>query len=144
MKIEPYTRNNSERGCGLTWKHFYALIDSKTLMLIWWKSSGKELWYSDCDPLIGPFQSLRVSWDTTLKIPSGRSSIVVNQDHGWTFLLSEASQPRTLPSKHTTLFKLCNNVVDIQTTLYQRQNDVVCLLDSLSTRSLDFMIILRH
>ena len=32
------------------------------------------------------------------------------------------------PSKHTTLFQRCNNVVDIQTTLNQRQNDVVRLL----------------
>ena len=32
------------------------------------------------------------------------------------------------PSKHTTSFQRCNNVVDAQTTLYQRQNDVVCLL----------------
>ena len=29
------------------------------------------------------------------------------------------------PSKHTTLFQRFNNGVDVQTTLYQRQNDVV-------------------
>ena len=33
-----------------------------------------------------------------------------------------------LPSKQKTLFRRCNNVFDVQTTLYQRQNDVVCLL----------------
>ena len=32
------------------------------------------------------------------------------------------------PSKHTTLFQRCNNVVDIQTTLYQRQNDVILFM----------------
>ena len=31
-------------------------------------------------------------------------------------------------SKHTTLFRRCNNLVDVQTTLFQRQNNVVCLL----------------
>ena len=31
-------------------------------------------------------------------------------------------------NKLTTLFQRCNNVVDVQTTLLQRQNDVVCLL----------------
>ena len=29
---------------------------------------------------------------------------------------------------HTTFFQRCNDVVDVQTTLLQRQNDVVCLL----------------
>ena len=28
-----------------------------------------------------------------------------------------------------TSFRRCNNVVDVQTTLYQRQNDVVCFLE---------------
>ena len=37
---------------------------------------------------------------------------------------------QAFPSKHTTLSQGCNNVVDVQTTLYQRQNDVVCLLGS--------------
>ena len=32
------------------------------------------------------------------------------------------------PSKHTTSFQRCNNVVDVRTTLLQRWNDVVCLL----------------
>ena len=32
------------------------------------------------------------------------------------------------PSEHTSLFQRCNNIVDVQTTLYQHQNDVVCLL----------------
>ena len=32
------------------------------------------------------------------------------------------------PSKHMSLFQRRNNVTDVQTTLYQRQNDVVCLL----------------
>ena len=33
-----------------------------------------------------------------------------------------------LPMKHTTLFRRFDNVVDVQTTLYQRQNDAVSLL----------------
>ena len=32
------------------------------------------------------------------------------------------------PSEHTISFQRCSNVVDVQTTLLQRQNDVVCLL----------------
>ena len=35
-----------------------------------------------------------------------------------------------LPNKHITLFQHYNNVVDVQITLLQRQNDVVCLLGS--------------
>ena len=33
-----------------------------------------------------------------------------------------------LPSKYTTSFRRRNNVVDFKATLYQRPNDVVCLL----------------
>ena len=33
-----------------------------------------------------------------------------------------------IPNKHTMLFPHCNNVVDVQTTLYRRQNDDMCLM----------------
>ena len=33
-------------------------------------------------------------------------------------------QMLVLPSKDTTSFQRCNDVIDVQTTLYQRQNDV--------------------
>ena len=32
--------------------------------------------------------------------------------------------------KHTTLFRRCNNVFDVQTTLCRRQNDVLCFTGS--------------
>ena len=38
-------------------------------------------------------------------------------------------------SKHTTLFQCCNNVVDVQKTLLQRQSDAVCLLGWIIKRS---------
>ena len=35
-----------------------------------------------------------------------------------------------------TLFQRCNNFVEVQTTLLQRQNDVMCLLNKRSERTL--------
>ena len=39
-----------------------------------------------------------------------------------------------LTSKHMTSFWRCNNVIDVQATLLQRQNDVVCLLGKFKKR----------
>ena len=52
-----------------------------------------------------------------------REKFPSSQQHIYTF--EKGLYPQ---QTHTMLFQCCNNVGDIQTTLYQRQNDVVCLL----------------
>ena len=58
--------------------------------------------------------------DNTLSFENSRSS-----RQFWYILHTPLTT--NLSSKHSTSFRGCNNVVDVQTTLYQRQNDVVAL-----------------